>query len=75
MKKVMKLSLVFAVLLTGMSTYAIDGNEALNLHVLKGISLDLHKGENIAVLGKSGTGKSVLIKIIFFYFNPNSLLG
>ena len=36
MKKVMKLSLVFAVLLTWMSTYAIDGNEALNLHVLKG---------------------------------------
>jgi len=32
----MKLSLVCAVLLTGMSTYAIDGNEALNLHVLKG---------------------------------------
>ncbi len=36
MKKIMKLSLVCAVLLTGMSTYAIDGNEALNLHVLKG---------------------------------------
>ncbi|MBZ4034527.1 T9SS type A sorting domain-containing protein [Flavobacterium sp. 17A] len=36
MKKIMKLSLVVAVLLTGMSTYAIDGNEALNLHVLKG---------------------------------------
>ncbi|SFC85548.1 T9SS type A sorting domain-containing protein [Flavobacterium phragmitis] len=36
MKKIMKLSLVCAVLLTGISTYAIDGNEALNLHVLKG---------------------------------------
>ncbi|EJG03355.1 MULTISPECIES: DUF3244 domain-containing protein [Flavobacterium] len=36
MKKIMKLSLVCAVLLTGMSTYAIDGNETLNLHVLKG---------------------------------------
>ncbi|SOE20994.1 phospholipid/cholesterol/gamma-HCH transport system ATP-binding protein [Spirosomataceae bacterium TFI 002] len=34
------------------------------LDVLKGIDLDLYKGENLVVLGKSGTGKSVLIKII-----------
>ena len=33
-------------------------------HVLQGINLDLHKGENVVVLGRSGTGKSVLIKII-----------
>jgi phospholipid/cholesterol/gamma-HCH transport system ATP-binding protein len=32
--------------------------------VLKNASLDLYKGENLVVLGKSGTGKSVLIKII-----------
>ncbi len=32
--------------------------------VLKDINLDLHKGENIAILGKSGTGKSVLTKCI-----------
>jgi phospholipid/cholesterol/gamma-HCH transport system ATP-binding protein len=32
--------------------------------VLKNASLDLFKGENLVVLGKSGTGKSVLIKII-----------
>lgn len=32
--------------------------------VLRGINLDLHKGENVVVLGRSGTGKSVLIKII-----------
>lgn len=33
-------------------------------HVLRGVDLDLHKGENIVVLGRSGTGKSVLIKVI-----------
>lgn len=33
-------------------------------HVLKGVDLDLYKGENLIVLGKSGTGKSVLIKVI-----------
>ena len=33
-------------------------------HVLMGIDLDLHRAENLVVLGKSGTGKSVLIKTI-----------
>lgn len=35
-----------------------------NNHVLRGVDLDLYKGENVVVLGKSGTGKSVLIKIV-----------
>lgn len=35
-----------------------------NNHVLRGINLSLYKGENVVVLGRSGTGKSVLIKII-----------
>ncbi|AWW29356.1 ABC transporter ATP-binding protein [Echinicola strongylocentroti] len=34
------------------------------LDVLMGVDLDLYKGENVVVLGKSGTGKSVLIKIM-----------
>lgn len=33
-------------------------------HVLQGINLDVYKRENVVVLGRSGTGKSVLIKII-----------
>jgi len=35
-----------------------------DLHVLKGVDLQLFEGENLVVLGRSGTGKSVLIKII-----------
>jgi phospholipid/cholesterol/gamma-HCH transport system ATP-binding protein len=35
-----------------------------NNHVLRDINLVIHKGENVVVLGKSGTGKSVLIKCI-----------
>jgi phospholipid/cholesterol/gamma-HCH transport system ATP-binding protein len=35
-----------------------------DFQVLKGVDIDLYKGENLVVLGKSGTGKSVLIKII-----------
>ena len=32
--------------------------------VLCGVDLDIHKGENVVILGKSGTGKSVLIKCL-----------
>ena len=32
--------------------------------ILKGLTLALKKGENLVILGKSGTGKSVLIKCI-----------
>lgn len=32
--------------------------------ILKGLSLNLLKGENLVILGKSGSGKSVLIKCI-----------
>lgn len=39
-------------------------------HVLRGFNLDLHKGENIVVLGKSGSGKSVLIKCIIGLIKP-----
>lgn len=35
-----------------------------SLQVLKGVDLDVYKGENVVVLGRSGSGKSVLIKII-----------
>ena len=43
-----------------------------DLEVLKGINFNLFKGENIAVLGKSGTGKSVLIKIIIGLLTPDA---
>ncbi len=35
-----------------------------NNHVLRNINLVINKGENLAILGQSGTGKSVLIKCI-----------
>jgi phospholipid/cholesterol/gamma-HCH transport system ATP-binding protein len=42
------------------------------LHVLKNVDLDLYRGENLVVLGKSGTGKSVLIKVISGLLLPDS---
>ena len=41
------------------------------LEVLKDISLELYEGENLVVLGKSGTGKSVLIKCIVRLLDAN----
>lgn len=41
-------------------------------HVLRGIDLDVYKGENVVVLGRSGTGKSVLIKIIVGLLKPDA---
>ncbi len=41
------------------------------LKVLKGVDINVFKGENVAVLGKSGTGKSVLIKIIVGLLKPD----
>lgn len=40
--------------------------------VLKGVNLDVYRGENVVVLGRSGTGKSVLIKIIVGLLKPDS---
>lgn len=40
-------------------------------HVLRGIDFELHKGENVVVLGRSGSGKSVLIKIVAGLMRPD----
>ncbi|MCD8741738.1 ATP-binding cassette domain-containing protein [Mucilaginibacter roseus] len=40
-------------------------------HVLRGIDLDIFQGENLVVLGRSGTGKSVLIKLISGLLRPD----
>lgn len=42
-----------------------------DFEVLRGIDLDLYQGENLVVLGRSGTGKSVLIKIISGLLKPD----
>jgi len=42
-----------------------------DIGVLKGIDLTVFKGENIAILGKSGSGKSVLIKMIVGLLKPD----
>jgi hypothetical protein len=61
MKKILKLSLVCAVLFTAMSTYAIDGNEDFNLHVIKAngklitFALNRVQKANLAIYDKDGS--------------------
>jgi phospholipid/cholesterol/gamma-HCH transport system ATP-binding protein len=41
------------------------------LEVLKGLSLDVHQGETLVILGRSGAGKSVLLKQIMGLEKPD----
>lgn len=43
-----------------------------DLHVLRSVDLDVYRSENVVVLGRSGTGKSVLIKIIVGLLKPDA---
>ncbi|MFI5185130.1 MAG: ATP-binding cassette domain-containing protein, partial [Chitinophagales bacterium] len=40
-------------------------------HVLIDFNMDLKKGENLVILGRSGSGKSVLIKCIIGLLKPD----
>jgi phospholipid/cholesterol/gamma-HCH transport system ATP-binding protein len=43
-----------------------------NNHVLNGFSMDLYEGENLVIMGKSGSGKSVMIKCLVGLLFPDS---
>jgi phospholipid/cholesterol/gamma-HCH transport system ATP-binding protein len=43
-----------------------------NNHVLNGFNLQLFEGENLVIMGKSGSGKSVMIKCLVGLMQPDS---
>ncbi|MDM5334377.1 ectoine/hydroxyectoine ABC transporter ATP-binding protein EhuA [Ureibacillus composti] len=43
-----------------------------DFHVLKGINLDIHPGEKIAVIGPSGSGKTTIIRMLMTLEEPTS---
>lgn len=43
-----------------------------NNHVLDGFNMNLYEGENLVIMGKSGSGKSVMIKCLIGLEEPDS---
>ncbi|MBL7128276.1 MAG: ABC transporter ATP-binding protein [Ignavibacteria bacterium] len=46
-------------------------DKKLDEHVLKGISFNVKKGEKIALLGPTGSGKSTIISLLMRFFEPD----
>ncbi|MBQ8639386.1 MAG: ABC transporter ATP-binding protein [Lachnospiraceae bacterium] len=46
-----------------------------DLHVIRGVSLDVHEGESLAIVGESGCGKSVFTKSLMGLLDSNGKIA
>ena len=42
------------------------------VHAIRGVNIDLYKGETVALVGESGSGKTTIIKLITGELSPTS---
>ena len=47
-------------------------SEVVQVHAIKGISLDMYRGEYIAIMGASGSGKSTFMNVLGFLDTPTA---
>ncbi|MFB9109848.1 T9SS type A sorting domain-containing protein [Flavobacterium gyeonganense] len=85
MKKTLKLSVIAAVLFSGISTYAIDGSEGGTLHVIKGngnkvtfglnnitkANLSIYDDEGNLIYSERASGKDGILKTFSFEEFPS----
>ena len=60
-----------AILTMENATYTYGARSPFEKHAIRGVSLDIHEGEILGIIGHTGSGKSTLIQHLNGLLRPN----